>query len=102
MISFLIGCKQNTSTVSKIETTNTEEKVESPAVENKIPEKRKVQTSLSKLQGIWKGQKDLNQSIPYRIQYQKKILDILCIEGICDEGDTDNSVLELSYLGFVN
>ncbi|WP_299211643.1 hypothetical protein [uncultured Aquimarina sp.] len=104
IISFLIGCNQNPSASNKSEISDADAAVESSTVENKVLTKRNIQTqtSLSKLQGIWKGQKDLNQSIPYRIQYNKKTLDILCIEGICDEGGNDNSVLELSYLGFLD
>ncbi len=100
----MIGCNQNPSASNKSEISDADAAVESSTVENKVLTKRNIQTqtSLSKLQGIWKGQKDLNQSIPYRIQYNKKTLDILCIEGICDEGGNDNSVLELSYLGFLD
>ena len=101
-VLLFIGCNQDPSTSNKNEQPNSASEIESSIVENKIPAKKNTQKqiSVSDLQGIWKGKKDLNQSIPYRIQYNKKILDILCIEGICDESGNDNSVLELSYLGF--
>ncbi|WP_299443846.1 hypothetical protein [uncultured Aquimarina sp.] len=106
LLLLFLGCsdRNNSSISNKSKVLNSDSEIESSIVENKIPAKKKTQkqTSVSDLQGIWKGKKDLNQSIPYRIQNNKKILDILCIEGICDESGNDNSVLELSYLGFLD
>ncbi|MFL1895016.1 hypothetical protein ACJRPK_04895 [Aquimarina sp. 2-A2] len=93
---FLIGCNSNSSKP------NTNLKTKSSVLENSHFDKDtiRLESSLNKLQGIWVGEKDLNQSIPYRIQYENKVLDIICVEGICDEGNYDNSVIEISYLGF--
>ncbi len=63
-------------------------------------ENEKVNITKSKLdsiQGIWVGEKDINQSTSYRVQYGKKILDLICLEGYCN---TDNLFVERSLLGF--
>ncbi|MBW1297003.1 hypothetical protein [Aquimarina litoralis] len=102
MIFFLIGCNQSSSVPNRSEIVDPVSKTEDSIVANETSQGLNFKTSLDRLQGIWKGKKDLNQSIPYRIQFDKKVLDILCIEGICDEEGNDNSVLELSFLGFLN
>lgn len=57
-------------------------------------------TKLDNLQGIWKGNKDLNQSIPFRIQFKKKVLDVVCIEGDCGKENPNNFSIEFSFMGF--
>ncbi len=100
---FLIRCN-NHSKPNTHETLTTNLKTKSSILENNISNKDtiRLKTSLNKLQGIWIGEKDLNQSIPYRIQYNKRILEIICVEEICDEGNYDNSIIEIGYLGFSN
>ena len=63
-----------------------------------IPSKK--EDNLDRLQGIWIGKKDLNQNIPYRIQYKKKVIDIVCLEGLCDDDNTDNTIISMSTIGF--
>jgi len=63
--------------------------------------KLEKELTLKLMQGIWNGEKDINMSKAYRIINKNKVLEIVCIEGICD--GTDNFThLEFSYVGFID
>lgn len=69
--------------------------------QEQVDEKKVKKDSLELLQGIWLGERDVNQSIFYRIQNGMNVLDIGCIEGDCSlESDVELWIVE-SEMGFV-
>ncbi len=56
---------------------------------------------LELIQGIWNGEKDINMTKAYRVINNNKVLEIICVEGVCD-GVNDFTHLEFGYIGFIN
>ncbi len=90
----LAGCKQQAENVG-----------ENPQVS---PTKNAIATTdkylskvydLSQIQGIWQGERDINQSESYRIISDNNVLDITCIEGDCSE---EGLFIEFGTIGFTN
>jgi len=106
-IIFVFNCKtdsQNNKTlnksVEKTEIITNQVENEKIQIDTNL-EKKTKKLSLKLLQGIWYGEKDINMSKAYRVINKNKVLEIICVEGVCD-GSNNFTHLEFGYIGFID
>ncbi|WP_268223556.1 hypothetical protein [Sinomicrobium oceani] len=58
--------------------------------------------SLDFLQGYWQGESDVNMNTPYRVIDKNNVLDIICIEGVCEINTKEYTHVEVGLIGFTN
>lgn len=96
LILFLVSCKnQKPSFKEKKE----EQKIVEKTADVVAAVKDNSTLIISQIQGVWQGEKDLNQSESYRIIKDNNVLDLTCIEGVCDE---ENLFYQTGKIGFTN
>jgi len=101
----LSSCKQNLNQKDNNDKIKNFEKSEIIVKQEKLTINAKINSNkrlnLDFMQGIWMGETDLNQSKSYRIINKDRVIDLICIEGICD-GTENNTIIQIGNIGFID